>query len=148
MILTVSIIVLMLGFLFLTVRTLGLEGRLQADVQEISDLVRGTRFRAIQDRLPWRIQFTAEQIVSLPPKSEGEGNGSPAKVVRLDPAVELQLRGSPDEPWQVPEDQMWRFDPTGVVGPMHLRIAREGAYVEVEVDPLTGRFLETARFLR
>ncbi len=148
MILTVSIIVLMLGFLFMTVRTLGLESRLQGDVQEISDLARGTRFRAITDRLPWRIEFTEDHIASVPPNPGGKPSETPAKVIQIERGVELLLRTSPDQPWEPPSAQVWRFDPTGVVGPMQFRIAREGAYVEIDVDPLTGRFLETARFLK
>ncbi|GAB4242116.1 MAG: hypothetical protein OHK005_05680 [Candidatus Methylacidiphilales bacterium] len=148
MILTVSIIVLMLGFLFLTIRTLGLESRLQSDVQELSDLARGTRFRAITDRVPWRIEFRDREILSLPPLSTGVDEVTSARAIQLESGVDLLLRASSDQVWEAPKDKVWRFDPTGVVGPMQFRIAREGAYVEVEVDPLTGRFLETARFLR
>lgn len=150
MVLTLSIVVLIMGMVLLSTGNLGREARLRGQVQEVSDLVRGTRFRAMTERTPWRIEWHPGRLVSVAAGKEvlGEdGEMEGAQIVRVAKDFEIRVRRSADVPWENLEGQVWSFDPTGVVGTMLIRFDREQAYVEVEADPLTGRLLETGFYL-
>lgn len=104
------------------------ERRLRQSLQDIEEFVRSARLMAEKDR----------RTIDLTWQKSG---------LRLPGEERIELYGRlsvrfPRGDWQEADGQRWRIFPSGIVAPATVRVQKGEAWIEGDIDPLTGGIAE------
>lgn len=110
----------------------GRERRLRDAAQGIEQMVRTERLAAIESG--------TRRVVEIRGTGFYERAAKPRELLPM-PDVKLALR-APGADFGKPGGQEWEFSPTGLVTPYTVRLQEGNAWMEIDIDLLTGRRAE------
>jgi len=123
---------LVVGVAALGVGALGPEKRLRRSASVVESCARQLFWQSVQERRPHCLRLAADAVAA---------DASP--WVSLGNRARLEVRRVGESQWRVPgKAERWEFPGSGLCEPLSLRLAINGATLEMDFDPLTGAVAE------